>query len=69
MPTIAVSVKPLTATEVDDIYLAIHKEQRGPFSAAKVRAMLYERQITPKALFWRAGMTSWEPLDEHLEKL
>ncbi len=42
-----------------DIYLHLNGEQKGPFTADQVRAMLATGEITAETLAWRAGMSDW----------
>ena len=42
-----------------DTYLHLNGEQKGPFSAEQLRAMLASGEITPDTLAWREGMSEW----------
>jgi hypothetical protein len=42
-----------------DIYLHLSGEQKGPFPAEQVRAMLASGEITPDTLAWHEGLSEW----------
>jgi hypothetical protein len=42
--------------------VAINGQQAGPYSALHISQFLANGQLTPAALVWRAGMSTWLPL-------
>jgi len=50
-----------------DIYLHLNGEQKGPYPAEQVRAMLAAAQITPDTLAWHEGLSGWVRVSAILE--
>jgi hypothetical protein len=45
-----------------DWFYALGNEQRGPVSAAELRALFDSGQISGENLVWQEGMSEWQPL-------
>jgi uncharacterized RDD family membrane protein YckC len=48
-------------------FLWINEAQTGPYPWAQIKALLAEKSITPETLFWKEGMTDWQPLSMLLD--
>ncbi len=50
-----------------EIYIAINKQQSGPFSEDEVRRKVADGEIVPSDLAWHEGISGWVPLSEVLD--
>ena len=49
-----------------DIYIAINRQQSGPFSEEEVRARFARGELQLADMYWIEGMAKWEPLGQWL---
>jgi|GEM_PF-2335116 len=49
--------------------LLLNEQQTGPYTAAQLREMWKAGTITSETLYWREGMTEWQPLSGILHEL
>ncbi len=47
-----------------DIYIAINKQQTGPFSEEEVQRKLADGDVVPSDLAWHEGLAGWVPLSQ-----
>ena len=45
-----------------NFFLWINGTQMGPYPWVQIKALLAEKSVTPETLFWKEGMTDWQPL-------
>jgi uncharacterized RDD family membrane protein YckC len=48
-------------------FLWINDAQMGPYPWEQIKALLAEKSVTPETLFWKEGMTDWQPLSTLLD--